>query len=111
MVRSTLINRTPTLLTTLKQNQTLDDVLLQGIDQISLALGDQAHLKALSLSILQEEIDRARDASALINSYVQSASTTLIQELNSMLTPADMVRELSQMVSKLDEFEETLRRH
>jgi anion-transporting ArsA/GET3 family ATPase len=111
MVRSTLINRTPTLLTTLKQNQTLDDVLLQGIDQISLALGDQAHLKALSLSILQEEIDRARDASALINSYVQSASTTLIQELNLMLTPADMVRELSQIVSKLDEFEETLRRH
>jgi anion-transporting ArsA/GET3 family ATPase len=111
MVRSTLINRTPALLTTIDQDQTLDDALRQGINQLSLALGDQAHLKALSLSILQEEIDRARDAAALIKSHVQSVPTTLIQELNSMLTPADMVRELSQMVSKLDEFEETLRRH
>lgn len=111
MVHSTLINRTPALLTTIDQDQTLDDALRQGINQLSLALGDQAHLKALSLSILQEEIDRARDADALIKSHVQSVPTTLIQELNPMLTPADMVRELSQMVSKLDEFEETLRRH
>ena len=108
-VRSVLMNRTPSLLTQLTQEQSLDDLLQIGVQQLSRTFKNHTQLQALSLSVLQEEVDRARDALELIRSHTERLPMTLIEELNPSPTPTDMIRQLSERMSTLDEFALTSR--
>lgn len=76
-------------------------VLHSASEQIRESLGHDAELHALVLSLVQQEIDRAKDAAQLLKNYEETRRLFLISERLDDHTPLSIVRSLSEELLNL----------